>query len=117
MVYINDIHILMYAFVGLIGGITGFFAGWCNERLPEYKKILTKDIFLEYRSKLKPNYILIILNAAINVFILYRVGIHHSAFLQNIQLIEYLVLVPMLLSVFCIDYKLKKGRIKIIIGK
>ena len=47
--YINDVHILAYLFIALLGGAVGFFSGWCNERLPENKKIFTKEILLEYK--------------------------------------------------------------------
>ena len=103
--FINDIHIIAYVIIGVAGLFTGFFAGWCNERLPEYKPVITTDIFLEYRTKLKPNYLLMILNAAIYVFLLYRFGIH-TDLITNLPLLSYLILTPMLLSVFCIDYKL-----------
>lgn len=103
--YINNIHILLYVGIGLIGALIGFFMGWCNTRLPEYKKIFTKEIFLEYKTALKPNYLLMVINATIYMLLLYRFGIH-SELLLNLRLIQFLILVPMLLSVFCIDYKL-----------
>ena len=103
--YINDVHILLYVAIALLGLVVGFFAGWCNTRLPEYKKIFTKEIFLEYKTKLRPNYILMIVNAAIYILLLYRFGIH-AELIANLPLISYLILAPMLLSVFCIDYKL-----------
>lgn len=103
--YINDIHILLYVVIGLVGTLTGFWAGWCNVRLPEYKKIFSKEIFLEYRTKLKPNYILMIVNAAIYILLLYKFGIKEDI-IANVPLISYLILIPMLLAVFCIDLKL-----------
>ena len=103
--YINDVHILGYIFIAIIGGVLGVFSGWCNERLPEYKKIFTKDIFLEYKTKLKPNYKLALINALLYVAILYRFGIQDT-FIENLTILQYLLLVPMLLSVFVIDKKL-----------
>ena len=44
--YINDIHILIYVLVGVVGLLVGQFMDWCNKRLPEYKKILSKEYFL-----------------------------------------------------------------------
>ena len=44
--YINEIHILSYVIVGIIGLFVGQFVDWCNVRLPEYKKYLAK-VFLK----------------------------------------------------------------------
>ena len=99
IMYINDIHILYYVLVGIIGLFVGQFVDWCNKRLPEEKKVISRDFFKIYLKNTKPNYILIILTAIIYIGILYFFG-------NNIvKLLEYLFLAPMLLSVFCIDYK------------
>ena len=103
--YINNVHILSYVAIILLGLFSGFISGWCNERLPEHKKIFSKEIFLEYKTKLKPNYVLMVINAVLYVLLLYRFGIK-SYLILNIPLISYIILVPMLTSVFCIDYKL-----------
>ena len=65
-----------------------------NKRLPEYRK------------EFSPNYILMIIMSFIYIAILYRYGIQKS-FLENLDLIKYLILAPMLLSVVVIDYKLQ----------
>ena len=38
-----------------------------NKRLPEYKKVFSKDIFREYKVQFKPNYILMFVMAVIYV--------------------------------------------------
>lgn len=98
--YINDVHILIYALVGVIGLIIGQFIDWCNKRLPEYKKVLSKEFFTEYMRHLKPNYILMIVTAAMYLGLLYTFGI-------SLDLFKYMALTPMLLSAFCIDLKLQ----------
>lgn len=103
--YINDVHILAYLFIALLGGAVGFFSDWCNQRLPENKKIFTKEIALEYKTKLKPNYLLMFISAILYVILLYRYGIEDT-FIKNLTLIQYLLLTPMLLSTFVIDKKL-----------
>ena len=103
--YINDVHILAYLFIALLGGAVGFFSDWCNKRLPEDKKIFTKEVFLEYKTKLKPNYVLIFISAILYVILLYVHGIEDT-FIKNLTLIQYLLLTPMLLSTFVIDKKL-----------
>lgn len=104
--YINDTHILFYLLAAIMGLIVGQFIDWMNERLPEYKKVFTKDIFKEYRIKFKPNYILMILTSIIYVVLIYQIGIK-SNFIENLNLIKYLILTPMLISAFVIDYRLQ----------
>lgn len=77
-----------------------------NKRLPEYKKVFTKEIFSEYKKEFNPNYVLMIITAFIYIAILYRYGIQKN-FWENLDLIKYLILTPMLLSVVVIDYKLQ----------
>lgn len=106
--YINNVHILYYVGVLIIGIIAGEFANWCNYRLPEYKKVFSKDIVDEYKyGKIKPNMFLMIISAIIYIFILYTIGISQKGLIQNITLIKYLILTPMLLSAFVIDFKLQ----------
>lgn len=104
--YLNDVHIMYYVLIGLIGLLVGQFTDWCNKRLPEYKKIFTKEIFEEYKKICKPNYILMIITAIIYIVLLYVLGINDTL-MGNIKLIKYLILTPMLLSVVVIDYKLQ----------
>lgn len=99
--YINDVHILYYVLFGIIGMIVGQFIDWCNKRLPEKKKLFTLDFFKE----VKLNYPLMIANAIIYLVILYIYGMQ-KRFSDNINLYKYLILSPMLISAFCIDYKL-----------
>ena len=75
-----------------------------NKRLSEYKKVFSLDLFKEYKKEFKPNYILMIIMSILYVVILYKYGIQNT-FIQNLDLIKYLILAPMLLSVIIIDYK------------
>ena len=82
--YFNDVSIFYYIIIAILGLFVGELVNWANKRLPEYKKVFT----------------------VIYVVILYRYGINYS-FIENLDLIKYLILTPMLLSVFVIDYKLQ----------
>ena len=73
--YLNNIHILVYILFGIIGAGIGFMTGWANVRLPEYKKIFSKEIVNEYKTKLKPNYVLIIITAIMYMALLYINGL------------------------------------------
>lgn len=102
--YINDVHIAYYFVAALVGLFVGELVNWANKRLPEYKKFLSREFFTEHRIEFKPNYILMLLTAAIYVTLIYVYGIKETL-IANLDLIKYLILTPMLLSVFVIDYK------------
>lgn len=104
--YFNDVHILWYVGIGIIGMFVGQFIDWMNKRLPEYKKVFSKEIFAEYKKEFKPNYLLMFINAVFYVTLLYFFGLQPTI-IQNLDLIKYLLLVPMLLSVLVIDYHLQ----------
>ena len=55
--YINNINIIYYIIVGILGLIVGQFVDWCNIRLPEYKKVFSKEFFTEYMKNFKPKYL------------------------------------------------------------
>ena len=98
--YINDLHILTYVIAGIIGLIIGQFIDWCNLRLPEYKKVFSKDFFREYLKNCKPKYLLMVIVAVSYIALLYFKGL-------TIDTIKYMVLIPMLLIAFVIDYRLQ----------
>lgn len=98
--YINDIHILIYVLVGIVGLIVGQFIDWCNKRLPEYKKVLSKEFFTNYMKHFKPNYILMVITALAYITLLYTFNL-------SIDFFKYVALLPMLLSAFFIDLKLQ----------
>lgn len=102
--YINDTHIGFYIFAAIIGLAVGQFIDWMNKRLPENKKVISRDIFREYKIEFKPNYILMFITSAIYIALIYYIGIKDSL-IGNLNLIKYSILVPMLLSAFVIDYK------------
>ena len=104
--YINDINIIYYVLVGILGLIVGQFVDWCNKRLPEYKKVFTKEFFTDYMRNFKPNYILMFGMAIIYIALLYFVG-WKTNLIYKIDLIKYLVLAPMLISALMIDLKLQ----------
>ena len=102
--YINDVHIAYYFVAAIIGLFVRDLVNGSNKRLPEYKKFLSREFFTEHRMEFKPNYILMLLTAFIYVTLIYVYGIKETL-IANLDLIKYLILTPMLLSVFIIDYK------------
>ncbi|MBQ2835612.1 MAG: prepilin peptidase [Clostridia bacterium] len=104
--YINDTHIGFYLIASLIGLLVGQFVDWIKERLPENKKVFSIDIIRRYKIDFRPNYLLMLVTSAIYVILVYNFGIQDN-FIGNLNLIQYLILTPMLLSAFAIDYKLQ----------
>ena len=104
--YFNDVHIIYYVIVAILGLIVGQLIDWANKRLPEYKSVISKDIISEYKMKFKPNYLLMILTSIIYVTLLYTFGIKDTL-IANLDLIKFLILTPMLLSACVIDFKLQ----------
>lgn len=104
--YFNDVNIGYYIIISIIGLVAGELVSWMNKRLPEYKKVFSRESFREYRKDFNPNYVLMILTSVIYVCLLYKFGIKDT-FVENLDLIKYLILTPMLLSVFIIDFKLQ----------
>ena len=101
--YINDINIMYYVLIGILGLFVGQFVDWCNNRLPEYRKVFSKDFFSIYLKNAKPKFVLAFSTAIIYILLLYFIG-WQSNILYKIQLIKYMILTPMLISAFIIDY-------------
>ena len=96
--YINDLHILTYVVAGIIGLFVGQFIDWCNVRLPEYKKVFSRDFYKEYLKNAKPKYLLMLIVVIAYIALLYFNGL-------NINSIKFMFLIPMLIIAFMIDYK------------
>lgn len=101
---INNVHILVYVIFGMVGILVGKLVAWMNLRLPEEQKIFAKDFFAENKKGIPGSYICMILMAVLYVLLLRRFGLGDT-FLQNLDLIKFVVLMPMLLSSFMIDLK------------
>lgn len=102
--YVNDVHIVYYVVVAILGLFVGEFVHWMNQRLPEYKSVISKDFITEHKMNFKPNYILMILTSVIYVAFVYKFGIQQTI-VANLDLFKFIILTPMLLSAFIIDYK------------
>ena len=105
--YFNNVHILIYVAIAVAGFFIGRFVNWCNYRLPDYKKVFSKEICnTKELEGYKPNLLLSLITMFIYILLLYVFGIEKT-FLGNLELIKYLILTPMLISAFVIDYKLQ----------
>ena len=102
--YINDVHIVCYIIFGLLGAIVGQFTDWVIKRLSAEKKVFQKGALKEFRNEFVPNYILIILTALIYIALVYTNGWSVNLS-QNLTLFKFLILTPILIATFVIDYK------------
>lgn len=103
--YINDVQILYYIIIIILGIIVGYFVNWSNTRFPDEKKVFTKEFF-EKDKKMDKNPWIMVSVTIIYVVLLYIFGIQNT-FEKNINLIKYLILTPMLISAMVIDYRLQ----------
>ena len=71
-----------------------------------YVKVISKDIITEYKMSFKPNYILMLLTSIIYITLIYVYGIQETL-IANLDLIKFMILTPMLISAFIIDYNLQ----------
>lgn len=102
--YFNDVHILYYVLVAIIGGIVGQFVDYCNRCFLKEQKIFSKENFLKYKRIMLPNYLLIAVTAIGYIALLYKFGFHLEL-TANLDLIKYMLLLPMLLCAFVVDLK------------
>ena len=102
--YFNDVHILYYVAFAIIGGMFGQFVDYCNKCFLREQKIFSKDNFLKYKKTMIPNYLLIAVTAIGYIALVYKFGIR-SELTANIDLIKYIVLLPMILCAFVVDLK------------
>lgn len=102
--YFNNVHILYYVVFAIIGGIIGQFVDYCNRCFLTKQKIFSKDSFLKYKRIVIPNYFLILITAIAYIALLYKFGLHFELS-KDLNLIKYVVLLPMLLCAFVVDFK------------
>lgn len=100
--FINNIHIFWFVGIGLLGLVVGKFIGLMNQNLPEHKEILDIETIKEYMKNSNANYALMIITSVIYIALLRVIGME-----DIIELLQFLILTPMLISAFCIDYKLQ----------
>ena len=102
--YFNDVHIMCYVLFAIIGGFIGQFVDYCNRCFLKEQKIFSKESFSKYKRIVLPNYLLIAVTVIGYIALIYKFGIH-STIGENLDLIKYMLLLPMLLCAFVVDLK------------
>lgn len=103
--YFNDVHILYFVGITIIGLIVGKIVAWCNIRIPQNKKIFSKEFFEEDKKGFEGNYIFMVITSIFYIAVLYKFGIQKDDISQNLDLIKFMILIPMLILTFSIDIK------------
>ena len=102
--YFNDVHILWYVLFGVIALLLGQFIDYISKSFIKEKKIFNKAEFKEYAKTTLPNYILILAMVISYIALIYKFGIY-SDITKNVDLIKYMLLIPMLFCAFYVDLK------------
>ena len=102
--YFNDIHIMIYLLFAILGGLIGQFVDYCNRCFLKEQKIFSKKSLSKYEKIVLPNYVLILITAIGYVLLLYKFGIGNDLS-QNLDLLKYFILLPMLECAFVVDFK------------
>lgn len=102
--YFNDVHILYYVLFILIGGAIGQFVDYISKCFIKERKIFSKESFNKYKKTILPNYVLILGIAIAYIALLYKFGLHTN-FVENLDLVKYVILIPMLACAFYVDLK------------
>lgn len=102
--YFNDVHIMYYVLFAILGGLMGQFVDYCNRCFLKEQKVFSKQSLSKYKRVVLPNYLLILATVTGYVCLLYKFGIQ-STVSGNLNLIKYMLLLPMLLCAFVVDFK------------
>lgn len=102
--YFNNVSIVYYLIIGLVGLMLGKFVAFCNMKFGAEEKISFKEFFKSLKTIYEKQYITMFVLAAIYILLLYKFGIKDT-FFKNLDLIKFLILSPMLLSAFMVDLK------------
>lgn len=100
----NNVHILVYVVFGIVALFVGKLVAWMNIRLPEEKKIFSKEFFVSNKEGIEKSYVNMLIMVILYLALLRKFGIGNT-FMQNLDLIKFLILTPMLVSSFMIDLK------------
>ena len=102
--YINDVWVVYYLIIGLVGLGVGKFTSWANDFYIEEKNLSIVEFWKHRKEVFKSQYIIMFEMAFLYILLLYFVGVPQT-FLKWLDLIKFLVLTPMLVSSFLIDLK------------
>ena len=74
--YINDINIVAYIIVAVLGALAGQISDLLNYLLPKHKSLFSKENLKDYIKNTTPKYLLMVIHILIYSGILYRYGLN-----------------------------------------
>ena len=102
--YINNIWVIYYLLIGIVGLMVGKVTSWANTVYIEEKTPKIRDFWKVRKETFKMQYIIMFIIAILYIFLLYFTGLPNN-FMKSLNLIKFMVLIPMLVSSFLIDLK------------
>ena len=102
--YINNISIVYYLLIGLVGLLIGKITAWMNTVYIHEETPKLSDFWKKRKDIFEMQYIIMFVIAFCYIGLLYKMGMPNS-FLRVLDLLKFLVLTPMLISSFWIDLK------------
>lgn len=102
--YINNVSIIFYLIVGLIGLAIGKYIAWTNIMYPKEEKLSFNEFWKSRKEVYEMQYITMFAISILYIVVLYTFGIKDD-FFKNLDLIKFLLLIPMLVSAFIVDLK------------
>ena len=102
--YINDISIVYYLLIGLLGLAVGKVTAWANIVYVDEGTPKINDFWKRRKEIFPMQYIIMFVIAACYIGLLYMQGIPNT-FLKALDLVKFLILTPMLISSCLIDLK------------
>ena len=102
--YINNIWVVYYLLIGLIGLVVGKLTAWANTLYVKEENLSIKKFWKTRKQVFKMQYIIMFSIAFFYILLLYFLGVPRN-FLKALDLIKFMTLIPMLVSSFMIDLK------------
>ncbi|MBR2289999.1 MAG: prepilin peptidase [Clostridia bacterium] len=104
MMYINNISIVYYLVIGLVGLFVGKLTAWANTIYIDEGTPKLGDFLKRRKETFEMQYVIMIVIAGCYIGLLYQQGAPNT-FLKALDLLKFLILTPMLVSSFLIDLK------------
>ena len=102
--YINNIWLVYYLIIGLVGLMIGKIAAWSNTVYVEEGTLTFRDFWKNRKQVFKMQYILMFIIAFLYILLLYFTGLPNNL-VKALNLVKFMLLIPMLVSSFLIDFK------------
>ena len=102
--YINNIWLVYYLIIGLVGLMIGKIAAWSNTVYVEEGTLTFRDFWKNRKQVFKMQYILMFIIAFLYILLLYFTGLPNNL-VKTLNLVKFMLLIPMLVSSFLIDFK------------